>query len=126
MVFKIKTLDTLSLNDTFSNQAGIYFDYNAPIITNEYTTTVSENLNVGDLQNAKAQIKLSPNPATDYFQLNSKEMIKKVEVFDSNGRLMKTFMGDTPQYSITSLKEGVYMVKVYTNEGIAKEKLIKK
>ncbi len=39
--FKIKT-ENLSVGDTFSNDAAIYFDYNFPIITNNFTTTIGE------------------------------------------------------------------------------------
>lgn len=40
VVFKIKTLETLVLGDAFANSAAIYFDFNFPIITNNYLTTV--------------------------------------------------------------------------------------
>ena len=40
VVFKIKTLSSLQLNDVLKNKAEIYFDYNAPIITNEVEVIV--------------------------------------------------------------------------------------
>ena len=40
VVFKIKTKPTLVVGNTFTNNANIYFDYNFPITTNTYTTTV--------------------------------------------------------------------------------------
>lgn len=48
VVFKIKTLPTLILGQTFSNDANIYFDYNFPIITNEYVTTIQNVLSNQD------------------------------------------------------------------------------
>ena len=42
VVFKIKTLETLQLGDNISNSAAIYFDFNFPIITNTYSTTVEQ------------------------------------------------------------------------------------
>lgn len=41
VAFKIKTLQSLVLGDTFSNTASIYFDYNYPIITDPAVTTVA-------------------------------------------------------------------------------------
>ncbi len=41
IAFKIKTLPSLVLGDSFKNLADIYFDYNFPIRTNEAQTTVA-------------------------------------------------------------------------------------
>ena len=41
LAFKIKTKATLQVDDSFSNTAAIYFDFNHPIITNEAITTVT-------------------------------------------------------------------------------------
>lgn len=37
--FKIKTLPTLVVGDSFENTANIFFDYNFPIVTNKATST---------------------------------------------------------------------------------------
>ena len=39
IAFKIKTLSTLVVGDSFANEASIYFDYNFPIVTNKATST---------------------------------------------------------------------------------------
>ncbi len=124
VVFKIKTLDTLELDDTFSNQAEIYFDYNAPIITNDYTTTVSEVLGVDDIQ-PNNTFSLSPNPAKDSFQINTQQEIHKLELFDSTGKLVKTFLGNTQTYHISELQNGIYLLKIYTENEAQTIKLIK-
>ena len=41
VAFKIKTLETLALGDSFENDAEIYFDFNFPIVTNNATTTIA-------------------------------------------------------------------------------------
>ncbi len=40
--FRIKTVSTLPLGSVVPNKANIYFDYNAPVITNVATTTVQD------------------------------------------------------------------------------------
>ena len=40
VAFKIKTKPNLTVGDSFSNSANIYFDYNSAIITNEYVSTI--------------------------------------------------------------------------------------
>ena len=41
LVFKIKTLSSLVIGDTFAANAAIFFDFNYPVITNTYQTTIS-------------------------------------------------------------------------------------
>ena len=41
IIFKIKTLNSLTLGDTIENFASIYFDFNYPIITNTAQTTIT-------------------------------------------------------------------------------------
>lgn len=40
--FRIKPLTTISVNSTITNKAAIYFDYNAPVITNMAGTLIKE------------------------------------------------------------------------------------
>ena len=40
LVYKIRTKTDLPLDDVISNEAAIYFDFNAPILTNNYETRV--------------------------------------------------------------------------------------
>lgn len=46
--FKIDLVDNLPLGTVIENQAGIYFDFNPPIITNMVVNTISEPLSVVD------------------------------------------------------------------------------
>ncbi|HYD90741.1 MAG TPA: T9SS C-terminal target domain-containing protein, partial [Flavobacterium sp.] len=62
VAFKIKTKETLQLDDSFSNTAAIYFDFNHPIITNEAVTTVTI-LNTADFD-FNTDISLYPNPTS--------------------------------------------------------------
>ena len=75
-----------------------------------------------------SKITLSPNPVNDVFQLNlneSKDVAKlKVEVYDLNGRMIKSFEKAT-NYSIAELEAGVYLVKV-TDGNISETKRIVK
>jgi len=44
VVFKIKSKEILQVGDEIENEANIYFDLNAPILTNLYTTMVTQTL----------------------------------------------------------------------------------
>ena len=48
ILYKMKPLSTAVIGDTFENNANIFFDYNAPVITNTAITTVSATTRVPD------------------------------------------------------------------------------
>jgi len=128
VVFKIKTLSSLTLGDTFSNDAEIYFDYNAPIITNDELTTVAENLSIEEsvLQNA---VSLFPNPVSDYLNVNNKNPIKQISIYDVQGRQLKTIAltGNTTatKVDLSTLSKGVYFVNIKTELGEQTSRIIK-
>ncbi|WP_431106776.1 DUF7619 domain-containing protein [Winogradskyella poriferorum] len=117
VVFKIKTLETLQLGDTFTNQAEIYFDFNFPVITNMYSTSVQENLSVNDFE--LNDVVLFPNPVNNQLYIKSNLNIDTIKIFDINGRLIQNkTMNDSNvqnEVSVSALKSGVYFIEVYSN-----------
>ena len=73
LAFKIKTIPSLSIGDTFSNNANIYFDYNFPIETNTTLTTI-QNLNKTDFEFTD-YITLYPNPANSKLNFKVKKAV---------------------------------------------------
>lgn len=128
VTFKIKTLETLVIGDTFSNDAEIYFDFNFPIITNDYMTTVEENLSVDD-QELSASVKLYPNPVNDKLHISSEVNIEKASIYDINGHLLQSivFYRNEIQRTIDlqKLALGVYVVKLSSENGELTQKFIK-
>ena len=128
IVFKIKTLDTLALNDTFENDAEIYFDFNFPIITNNESTTVGT-LSTEDFEFANNTISLYPNPTTHTLYLESEQPIKQIAIYDISGRRIKeiAFTGSKTDVNISteSLTSGTYFVKIKTIQGETVRKIIK-
>jgi hypothetical protein len=61
----MKTLNTLVVGDTFDNMAGIYFDFNFPIITNTETVTVMGT--AGIAATTDSFIAVYPNPVAISF-----------------------------------------------------------
>ena len=91
ITFKIKTNSNLVSGDTFSNNASIYFDYNYPIITNTFTTTISALKN----QDFSFQdyFTLSPNPAKDIlsYSNNFNTEVFSINIYNSIGQIILTF-----------------------------------
>ena len=118
VVFKIKTLETLQLGDNFTNQAEIYFDFNFPVITNMYSTSVQENLSINDFE--KSNVVLYPNPVNNQLYIKSKLSIDSIKIFDINGRLIQNkimnYSNENLELSVSELRSGIYFIEVYSNK----------
>ncbi|WP_204344171.1 T9SS type A sorting domain-containing protein [Psychroserpens algicola] len=128
IVFKIKTLDTLVLNDTFENEAEIYFDFNFPIITNVAQTTVST-LSTEDFEFENQGLVLYPNPSSDILHVESKQAIEQIAIYDSSGRLIQniSYLGFKTKVSLPTedFSTGTYFIKVLAEDSQAIKKFIK-
>ncbi|GEP50582.1 hypothetical protein FNO01nite_12540 [Flavobacterium noncentrifugens] len=125
VLFKIKTNSNLYAGDTVENTANIYFDYNAPIVTNEAKTTFR-------LLNNQAferdySIRIHPNPAKDFVKIQSKNMIKTIDLFDVQGRILQTSVENKKETSIdlSQQSNGIYFLKITSEKGSKIEKIIK-
>lgn len=123
IVFKIRTKSVLALGDTFSNTASIYFDYNLPITTNTYTTTVQA---LNQQEFTVDSLSIAPNPTTDWVTIHSKEKYNKAEVYDIEGRLTAVFPVSANLFSVSSLQHGSYLLKLYTDNEFKVVQLLKK
>ncbi|MFP9097846.1 BspA family leucine-rich repeat surface protein [Flavobacterium sp. RHBU_24] len=127
IAFKIKPLQTLQIGDVITGSAGIYFDYNAPIITNTVSTTVVAELGVSQNQLNKG-ISIYPNPVTDVLYLKPQEGIapEEVKVYNMQGRELLDFKQNLDAVNLQSLSSGLYMVTVKTNVGQLNYRVVKK
>ena len=60
-------------------------------------------------------VKIYPNPASDFVELETKEAIDKVEIYGINGELILS--SSTKRTEIKSLKNGVYILKATLKNG---------
>ncbi|MEM5564348.1 T9SS type A sorting domain-containing protein [Psychroserpens sp. AS72] len=127
VLYKIKTLESLVLGDTFTNLAEIYFDFNAPIITNTYTTEIAEDdLSVLDFN--LIETKVYPNPVNDILTIESDAAIHQATCYDINGRIIinSSFNESLTQLDMSPLKSGIYFIKLESNSQIETIKVVKK
>ena len=77
------------------------------------------------------QFNLFPNPATDLVTISNQENIavKQIKIYDLTGKLIDTQNFEKKseiQLTVDNLTQGIYMLHLQTNEGVAVKKLIKK
>jgi len=120
VVFKIKTRSQLVQGDTFSNKASIYFDYNAPIVTNTATTMVGFILANAEL-NINKYLVLAPNPVDSTLNIakNSQVEIFSISIFNELGQLILVLPDAKNQNTIdvSALRSGNYFVQIASDKG---------
>jgi len=128
IAFKIKTLPTLTVGDSFTNEANIYFDYNFPILTNKATSTFKTTL--GDKNFGFSDyFSIYPNPVNDVlnFSKNISIEAKSIAVYDILGQLIIPVQNaeSISKIDVSKLKTGNYVLKIKTDSGISGVKFIK-
>lgn len=88
ITYSIKAKKSLQEGDSIHNTANIYFDYNAPVVTNTATTVISQFNSIEGLQ--MTTVKAYPNPVKDMLQVewDRESIIHQYEMTDAQGKLV--------------------------------------
>ncbi len=66
----------------------------------------------------KVEIRIFPNPATEYFEITNNTLVDRVTVYNLLGREVRSYRTfDRGQYSLAGLPEGMYLVSLIDNKG---------
>jgi hypothetical protein len=127
IAFKIKTLPTLVVGDSFANEANIYFDYNFPILTNKATSTF-KTLGTSDFEFSN-YFSVYPNPVNDILNIGLKNSIEvqSMAVYDILGQLVIAVPNaqTISKIDVSKLTTGNYFIKMNTDKGTSSVKFIK-
>lgn len=128
IAFKIKTLPTLVVGDTFENEAYIYFDYNFPILTNKSKSTFAT-LGTQDFEFSN-YLSVYPNPVANVLNITSKDVINvtSMAIYNILGQLIIAVPNaqNTSSIDVSILRAGNYILKVKTDKGTSGVKFVKK
>ena len=126
VLFKIKVLPTLTVGDTFTNTASIYFDYEAPISTNNESTIISALAN--SAFESSADFKVYPNPVKEELNIYAANLytINSMTIYNSLGQLMQVIINPNDlSINVSRLKTGIYFLNIKSENGISSIKFIK-
>ena len=87
------------------------------------------NVTLGLVENSTKDFKVFPNPASNTLFIDTTEnQINKIEIFDLQGRLLKTIQENKDKYQIdiSNFSSATYLVKLSTEKGSQTVKVIKK
>lgn len=83
--YKINLKPSLALGTQINNTANIYFDYNAPVITNTTINTLQAATGIQNLNSGSFEV--YPNPSNGIVTINSSSLISKITVVNVLGEL---------------------------------------
>ncbi|WP_237277653.1 DUF7619 domain-containing protein [Tenacibaculum ovolyticum] len=118
VLFKIKSKATLVEGDKIVNGAAIYFDFNAPVITEDEIVTVKKE--VIEQPKFSDYFTLSPNPTTGILNLTVLDesiQISYITIYDIGGNLVGYYLGTTRTMDVSYLYPNNYFMKIITNKG---------
>lgn len=101
------------IGDILLNTAYIYFDFNAPVVTNTTFDELIED-DLGLTQSQYNQLKLYPNPSESLVNIESEEMIQAYELIDLNGRMITQQEVNSKKLSLdfSAYQKGIYLVRL--------------
>ena len=115
VTYRIRPKTTVSSGDSITNTAGIYFDFNSPVITNTAVTKIILLTGINEYSGNPPQLVLYPNPSTDEITISGYTLTKgkaEIKVLDVLGSEVYTGTATTENFKIPAknLARGVYLV----------------
>ncbi len=99
----------------------------SPVVNDTTSVTIfSIPTSNNDLINEE-QIEVYPNPASDFIYLKTDLQIERVELFNSLGQGIRSFESNSInpyQLNVANTGTGVYLIKIYTEQGVLTKKII--
>lgn len=127
VLFRVKTKSTLREGNVIKNKASIYFDFNAPIVTNTAKTIVKKE--EIETPSVSTYFDLFPNPTSGILNIKPKSSKVKVQlifIYNKYGNITAVFPGFLQIVYLNFLKPDIYFVKLQTNIGLLTSKAIVK
>ena len=110
--YRIKPEEGIMIGDLIENTAGIYFDFNPPIITN--TTSHAVDLSTAIIETPRTTLHVAPNPARDMLRVTVEGNSTAVQVFGMDGRQVNapvTKRSNGWDMDVSDLDPGTYIVR---------------
>ena len=117
-------IDMVLIDDIEDPIAKQNANYTFSNITANHTifVTFTNIININDI--STRHIEIYPNPAIDEIVIKSDIQINKVEIYSLTGSLILTENKFSGKINVSSLTQGVYMINIYTNNGVDVKKIV--
>lgn len=119
-----ETVDLSGITD--NDDVIIRFEFKSGYGNNVWIDNVKLAGATGIDENNELGVSIYPNPATDMISITTSENIQRVEIFNMQGQLVKAESGAVNNISVKDLANGLYTLKLTTDNGTSIHKIIKK
>jgi hypothetical protein len=112
--YAIRLKNTIPLNDSITNTAHIYFDFNEAIVTNTTMNIVKVDASINEISE-DFNVVVYPNPAKTQLNIRfEKADSYQISMYSIDGRLVFNEKTNNAQHSIhvASLNKGIYLLKI--------------
>jgi len=126
-------LDCNNNNTVIPNETGIGYtasangNYAIEITVNGCVDTSActsiTTIGINEIKNK--EISLYPNPTTSQLTINTTEQIKSINILDVSGKTVKAITPNNNTIDVSDLTNGIYFLKIETENGIVTSKFIK-
>lgn len=115
----------LAVGTEVKKSAAIYFDFNAPVITNENVLKIVESLAIKNTTSKPSALNIFPNPTSGEFRFFA-EKDGELSVFNALGGLVlqKTITAGSQSVDGAELPTGIYLVKLAIDGKLKTGKLV--
>jgi hypothetical protein len=122
--YRIKTKPGLPLQSQIKNTAYIYFDLNAPVVTNTTVNTVTVT-GINDINGVEPSLVLYPNPASNVLNIGTNAMHPQwLTFYDASGRKVSE-QAYTNTIDVSALASGVYLLELKSVEGTVRRRFVR-
>ena len=130
----LKVVDQPELLKQTTNKDSTFFDLTikakllnleSSFNTRIYSKSI-QSLSIEDTKQFDTNLKIYPNPANEYLQIQSKKMLKEIIIYNFKGREIKSFKLNytKAKLDIHDIKPGMYVLKIITKEDIFFKRII--
>jgi hypothetical protein len=113
--YRIKASPSFTESDSIVNSAGIYFDFNEAVVTNE-VIAILEPVSSTKEAHLYEPFVIWPNPAKDYIQIDLSNSTKpaSITVFNLEGRhlIKNSNYYSKSKIPVSNLSDGIYFIKI--------------
>ena len=129
IIYAISPLASLPEGTVIENTAEIYFDFNAPIITNSTVNTIDNAVGVSEAQVQEGALSIYPNPSSDVVTVSAGGTTAfNLQVHNSMGQLLlsKQSQQASLMVDVSQLPAGIYLFSAKSDEGLQQGRFIKR
>ncbi|MBR3557475.1 MAG: T9SS type A sorting domain-containing protein [Bacteroidales bacterium] len=121
--WRTETIDLSNITDR--DDVVIKFEFRSGYGNNVWIDNVRIANGTG-IQSVESDLTIYPNPATDNITISTSENAQRVEIFNIQGQLVKAEAGNVTHISVKDLANGMYTLKLTTENGTSIHKIVKK